>query len=207
MPLAVDARLFPKRRPTMTTALSPIRRDTEAVPLDPVASPPRAPAARSWGATPSKLFAPVAMAALLALFALPARAAEEHHTVVPVDEVIWGPGPPTLPSGAALAVLFGSPAEDGPFVIRLKFPAGYEVPPHWHSKEEHVTVIAGAFGMGTGEALDRDAAPLLAADSFVRIPAGTPHFAWTDQETVVQINGMGPFDITYVSSKDDPRTN
>jgi hypothetical protein len=24
---------------------------------------------------------------------------------------------------------------------------------------------------------------------------------------VVQINGMGPFDITYVSPKDDPRTN
>jgi hypothetical protein len=70
-----------------------------------------------------------------------------------------------------------------------------------------VTVIAGAFGVGIGEALDRDAAALLAADSLVRIPARVPHFAWTDQETVVQINGMGPFDITYVSPKDDPRTN
>jgi hypothetical protein len=164
-------------------------------------------AAQSRGATPSKLSVSAALLALAALSAWPAGAAEEHHTVVPVEGVTWSPGPPTLPSGAQLAVLFGSPAEDGPFVIRLKFPAGYEVPPHWHSKEELVTVIAGAFGMGTGEALDRDAAPLLAADSFVRIPARMPHYAWTDQETVVQINGMGPFDITYVNSKDDPRTN
>jgi hypothetical protein len=191
----------------MTTAVTTIRRDSAALALGFVASQPREPAARSYGARQSKLLAPVALAALLALFALPARAADEHHTVVPVGEVSWGPGPPTLPSGAELAVLFGSPAEEGPFVIRLKFPAGYDVPPHWHSKEEHVTVIAGAFGMDTGEALDRDAAPLLAPGSFVRIPARMPHFAWTDRETVVQINGMGPFDITYVDSKDDPRTN
>jgi hypothetical protein len=62
------------------------------------------------------------------------------------------------------------------------------------------------FGMGTGDAHDRDAAPLLAAGSFARIPARMPHYAWTDHETVVQING-GPFDITYVSPKDDPRAN
>jgi hypothetical protein len=159
------------------------------------------------GATPSRLSAPAALLALVALSAWPAWAAEEHHTMVPVEDVTWSPGPPTLPPGAELAVLFGSPAEDGPFVIRLKFPADYDVPPHWHSKSEHVTVIAGEFGMGTGEVPDRAAAPLLAAGSFVGIPARMPHYAWTDQETVVQINGMGPFDITYVNPKDDPRTN
>jgi quercetin dioxygenase-like cupin family protein len=162
--------------------------------------------AGSTHGTRSRLAVSVALAALVGLFALGARA-EEQHIVVPADDVRWSPGPPTLPPGAQLAVLFGSPAEEGHFVIRLKFPAGYGVPPHWHSKEEHVTVIAGEFGMGTGEALDRDAAPPLAAGSFVRIPARMPHFAWTDQETVVQINGMGPFDITYVSREDDPRTN
>jgi hypothetical protein len=162
--------------------------------------------AREPVATPSKLSAAAALI-VLAFCAVPAFAAEEHHTMVPAEKVSWSPGPPTLPTGAQLAVLFGSPAEEGPFVIRLKFPAGYDVPPHWHSKDEHLTVLAGAFGMGTGEVLDRDAAPLLAAGSFVGIPARMPHYAWTDQETVVQINGMGPFDITYVNPKDDPRTN
>ena len=61
--------------------------------------------------------------------------------------------------------------------------------------------------MGTGEVHDRDAAPLLAPGSFVGIPARTAHYAWTDRETVVQINGMGPFDITYVDPKNGPRTN
>jgi quercetin dioxygenase-like cupin family protein len=198
---------IPQEKYAMATSITTFGRKSETVRRDFVAPKTRHPAGLSDGAMPSRVAASVALVAFLALSTPPAGAAEEHHTVVPVDEVSWGPGPPTLPSGAELAVLFGSPAEDGPFVIRLKFPAGYEVPPHWHSKEEHVTVIAGAFGMGTGEALDRDAAPLLAAGSFVRIPARMPHFAWTERETVVQINGMGPFDITYVNSKDDPRTN
>jgi hypothetical protein len=191
----------------MIASVNTIRQHSEAGEPVPVSAQACRQATRSCGATPSKLAALAALAALVALSALPARAAEEHHTVVPAEDVPWSPGPPTLPSGAQLAVLFGSEAEEGPFVIRLKFPAGHDVPAHWHSKEEHVTVIAGGFGMGTGEALDRDAAPLLAPGSFVRIPARMPHYAWTDQETVVQINGGGPFDITYINQKDDPRTN
>jgi quercetin dioxygenase-like cupin family protein len=148
----------------------------------------------------------VALAAFLAVSGLAASAGEEHHVAIPADEVTFNPGPPTLPPGAEIAVLLGSPAEEGPFVIRLKFPAGYEVPPHLHPKEEHVTVISGAFGMSTGKMHDRAMAPLLPEGSFVRIPAGEAHFAWTDRETVVQLNGMGPFGVEYVNAEDDPRT-
>jgi len=70
--------------------------------------------------------------------------------MIPADEVVCNPGPATLPEGAQIAVLLGSPAEEGPFVIRLKFPAGYEIPPHRHPQEEHVTVLSGGFGMGAG---------------------------------------------------------
>jgi quercetin dioxygenase-like cupin family protein len=148
----------------------------------------------------------VALTAFLALSGHAASAGEEHHVAIPADAVTFKPGPPTLPPGAEIAVLLGSPAEEGPFVIRLKFPADYEVPPHRHSKEEHVTVISGAFGMSTGEMHDRAMAPLLPVGSFVRIPADEAHFAWTDRETVVQINGMGPFGVEYVNAEDDPRT-
>jgi hypothetical protein len=135
-----------------------------------------------------------------------AALADEHHHVVVAPDVTFNPGPPTLPAGAQVAVLLGSPAKEGPFVIRLKFPAGYVIPPHRHSKEEHVTVISGGFGMASGEKFDA-AAPVLPAGSFVQIPVGQAHFAWTEEGAVVQINGMGPFDIEYVDSKDDPRTN
>jgi hypothetical protein len=31
------------------------------------------------------------------------------------------------------------------------------------------------------------------------------HCAWTNEETVVQLRGMGPWGMTYVNSEDDPR--
>jgi quercetin dioxygenase-like cupin family protein len=141
----------------------------------------------------------------VAFTVLPALAAGEHHTATPADKVVWQPAPPAIPAGVGFAVLHGNPAEQGLFVIRLKFPAGFEAPPHRHSNEEHVTIISGTLGVGTGETLSREAAPLLAAGSFIQMPANMAHFAWTDQETVLQINGMGPFDVTYVNPEDDPR--
>jgi quercetin dioxygenase-like cupin family protein len=134
------------------------------------------------------------------------QAAEQHHTVVPGDAVEWGPAPPSLPPGAQAAVLLGSPAKEGPFVLRLKLPSGFAVPPHRHSKDELVTVIAGRFGVGHGEKLDLAAAKPLPPGSFVHLPAGMPHYAWAEGETVVQINGTGPFDVKYVNAEDDPRS-
>lgn len=130
---------------------------------------------------------------------------EIHHTMIPAEEIVFKSGPATLPAGAQFAVLHGNPTEEGPFVMRLKFPAGYEIPPHMHPEEEHVTVISGGFGMGAGEVHDRSKAPILAPGSFVQIPVGAAHFAWTEEETVVQINAIGPFGITYVDPEDDPR--
>lgn len=136
--------------------------------------------------------------------ALPLHATEPHHTVVHADAVQWGAAPPSLPPGAQAAVLLGSPAKEGPFVLRLKFPAGFTIPPHRHSKDEFVTVIAGSFHLTAGEKVDRSAKPIKAS-GFVHLPAGMPHFAFTSEEAIVQINGMGPFDVVYVDPKDDPR--
>lgn len=135
------------------------------------------------------------------------EAGESHHTVVPGNAVAWGPPPPSLPAGAKAAVLLGNPGKPGPFVLRLKFPAGFVVPPHRHSKDEFVTVISGRFAVAAGETLDRTAARPLPPASFVHLPAGMAHFAWSEEETVVQINGTGPFDVKYIDPKDDPRIN
>ena len=132
-------------------------------------------------------------------------AAEMHHTVVRGDALNWGPAPPSLPPGAQAAVLMGHPAKEGPFVLRLKFPAGFIVPPHRHSKDEFVTVISGAFAVTSGEKVDRASLQPLPAASFVHLPAGMPHYAVAEAESVVQINGVGPFDVIYVDPRDDPR--
>jgi mannose-6-phosphate isomerase-like protein (cupin superfamily) len=157
---------------------------------------------RAWGRLRILL---AGIAAALAAVGAAQAAEPHHHTIVAADEVKWRAGPPSLPAGAQAAVLLGSPAEAGPFVIRLRFPDGFVVPPHRHSKDEFLTVISGRFAVSAGERLDKDSAKPLPAASFVHLPAGMAHFAWADGETVVQINGIGPFDVTYVDPRDDPR--
>lgn len=154
-----------------------------------------------------KSLLPAALLAAVASLVVPSGAfgSDQHHTVVRGDAVTWGGAPASLPPGAQAAALLGSPAKEGPFVLRLKFPAGFTVPPHKHSKDEFVTVISGAFGIGSGEKLDAEALKVLPPASFVHLPAGMPHYARTEVETVVQINGMGPFDVVYIDPKDDPR--
>jgi hypothetical protein len=61
------------------------------------------------------------------------------------------------------------------------------------------------FAIAAGEKLDAAAFQPLPPASFVHLPAGMPHYARAEVETVVQINGIGPFDVKYVDPKDDPR--
>lgn len=151
--------------------------------------------------------AALALAACVGVLAQPVAAEGDRHKVVPAEEVTFGADPPFLPAGAELVVLAGNPGEAGVFVLRLKFPAGYVIPPHTHSQDELVTVISSRLGVAMGDTLDRDAAPLLAPGSFVQLPANMSHYAWADEETVVQLAGMGPFDNTYIQEADDPRIN
>jgi quercetin dioxygenase-like cupin family protein len=110
------------------------------------------------------------------------QAHDPHHTVVHADEVKWGAAPASLPPGAQASALLGSPAKEGPFVLRLKLPKGFVIPPHRHTKDEFVTVISGSFHLTAGEQVDRSAKGLKAS-SFVHLPAGMPHFAFTTEET------------------------
>ena len=37
------------------------------------------------------------------------------------------------------------------------------------------------------------------------MPIGTNHFVETKEETVIQLHGIGPWDVKYVNPEDDPR--
>jgi quercetin dioxygenase-like cupin family protein len=123
----------------------------------------------------------------------------------PGTTIEWKAGPAALPPGAKMAVLEGDPTKEGPFVVRFQFPEGYHVPPHTHLKTERVTVISGTLYLATGEALDRGSAKKLPAGSFAYWPAGMQHTAWSEGETVIQLHGVGPWQINYVNPADDPR--
>ena len=116
----------------------------------------------------------------------------------------WGPAPAIFPAGAQMAVLSGDPGKPGTFVIRLKMPAGYQIPAHNHPTDEYVTVITGDFSLGMGDKLDEAKSAHLAAGGFAEAPARMNHFAWTKSGAVVQVSADGPFAMTYVNPADDP---
>jgi hypothetical protein len=132
----------------------------------------------------------------------PAHAADAM-TMNP-EQIKWGDAPPQLPKGGKVAVLNGDPGKDGPFTIRLKAPAGYKIAPHWHSNDENLTVISGAFHLGMGDKMETKGAHVLKAGGYHYLPGKAHHYAWTSTPTVIQVSGNGPFDITYIDPKDDP---
>lgn len=148
---------------------------------------------------------PLAGVALaVAASTLPAGAMEASVVVAP-EEIAWAPAPASLPPGAQAAVLYGDPAKEGLFALRLKLPDGYHIPPHTHPRPEIVTVISGTFRLGTGDTADEATAQVLPAGSFFAMEPGMVHHVFTEGETVVQINTSGPWGITYVDARDDPR--
>jgi len=92
-----------------------------------------------------------------------------------------------------------------PFTYRLKIPDGYNIPPHFHPADGHLTVIAGTLNIGFGDKLDVKATKAMPAGSFIVIPRGAHHFYWTRGETIVQSHGIAPWGVAYVNPADDPR--
>ena len=119
----------------------------------------------------------------LAIVLTAAAVAQSAHTVVPADKVQFGPAPAILPPGAQLAVLEGNPAAKGPLVLRLKMPANYKIPAHWHSMDERLTVLSGTFNVGMGEKLSMEGSQALTPGGFVSLPAKMHHYAWTSAPT------------------------
>ncbi|QRM31304.1 cupin domain-containing protein [Microvirga sp. VF16] len=145
-------------------------------------------------------------ASALLLVLAPAIAQQQHqHTMVNPGDITWKDGPPSLPKGSQIAVIYGDPAKDGVFVMRLKFPANYKIPPHTHSTDEVVTVVSGKVNFGMGATFDPAKTTVLTAGGIVAMPPGTQHFVQNDQETVVQLSSRGPWTIAYVNPADDPR--
>ena len=89
--------------------------------------------------------------------------------------------------------------------MRLKMPDGYRVPPHWHAKQERVTVLSGVLNLGSGDTFEANKTKALQPGTYSSMPPKMTHFAWMTGETVLQLSSMGPWSVTYVDPKDDPR--
>jgi quercetin dioxygenase-like cupin family protein len=124
------------------------------------------------------------------------------HVMLQAAQLQWGAAPPAFEKGAQAVVLSGDPGASGPFVLRLKTPPGFKVAMHWHPTDEQVTVIQGDLTLSTD---DGSTAQRLDAGGYALMPAKMHHAASTKGGAIVQVSGTGPFEITYVNTKDDPR--
>ncbi len=150
----------------------------------------------------SAVMSAVVLSALACL--TPASAIDEHKVLTPND-VKWGPAPASVPKGAQAAGIYGDASKEGLFALRLKLPKGYHIPPHTHPKPELVTVLSGTLRLGEGATADQAKTKPLPAGSFFAMSPGMQHYVYADEETVLQLNSTGPWGLTYVNEKDDPR--
>jgi hypothetical protein len=156
--------------------------------------------------TLATLFALSLLCATAALAADPAKKAEPAKPGAisfNADEIKFGAAPPDLPKGAEMAVLHGDPSKPAPFTLRLKLPAGYKIPPHWHTKDEQLTIISGTFILHMGDTMDAPAHKL-GAGAYHFLPGKMHHAAETTGPAILQLDGIGPFDIHYLNPADNP---
>jgi quercetin dioxygenase-like cupin family protein len=111
----------------------------------------------------------------------------------------------SMAPGAKIAVIEGDLSQEKPFTFRLKLPANYRIDPHTHPAYERVTVLSGTLHFAHGAEFDRAKTTALPTGGVAIMPPGVPMFGYTEEETIIQLHGMGPWGIKYLNPAHDPR--
>jgi len=95
-------------------------------------------------------------------------------------------------AGMQQAVLLGDPSSSGRYIIRLRLPAGYSLPPHVYNQTREVTVLSGVLRFSYGDKYQPEGLVDLPAGSFYVEPANVPGFLEVKEAVELQITGEGP---------------
>ena len=105
--------------------------------------------------------------------------------------------PLRMPAGDA-DVLSGDPDKPGePFVMRIKELPGTRIPLHSHPVDENITVVQGTWYFAVADKWDRAALTPLHAGDYAFAPKGSTMFGWCPDGAIVQVHGIGPFQIHW----------
>jgi len=141
---------------------------------------------------------------ILGMAALAQTPERQGYAVTP-SEMSWVSQGALAAPGMEQLSLVGDPAKPGPYTLRLKFPKGFKVAPHTHPDSREVTVLSGVFATGYGETFDGAKLKILPAGSFYTEPANLPHFIEIEEDTVLQVSGMGPSGRKFVNPAGNPK--
>src|SRR5450432_3827247 len=117
------------------------------------------PLARRLPSVPRRLAAAAACACVLALTGNALADGTEFimkgYEVTATGSLAWKDNT-AAPPGMKLVLIYGDPKQAGPYILRVKLPAGYKLPAHKHQDERIVTVLQGTYWSGVGEKYDQD---------------------------------------------------
>jgi hypothetical protein len=130
---------------------------------------------------------------------------KDHESILAAG-LEWKPAA-SIPAGAKMLMLYGSPDKPGPYLFRVHFPAGYKLPPHKHPDQRWVTVLKGNYWSAAGESFDQSQLKKFGPRDLYTTDPGVAHFAWAETDVVIQEMGIGPVSepIEYANPADDPR--
>ncbi len=144
-----------------------------------------------------RVIAPTLLA-LLFLGNIACSGRPEHNSAnngsLQTDSSQWQPSR-TLP-GAFRRDLVGDPHQPGPYKYQLKVPGGAHPPVHKHASDVKIKVLSGSMSIILGEPLVSSRVQRLAVGSIFVFPADTWHDEWWDEETVLEVEGVGPLVTT-----------
>lgn len=138
----------------------------------------------------------VAFAGSFALAQAPAPAQATTQTADD-PQLKWGPCPPFLPKGCAIAVLHGDPSKDNLDVF-FKVPAKSTIPLHWHTSAERMLLVTGKLNL----TYDGQKTAVLKPGTYAYGPAKHPHKGYCASATpcVLFIAFESPLDAVPVEN-------
>jgi hypothetical protein len=111
-------------------------------------------------------------------------------------------GTPSVDLGGTLrlAVVQGDPMTAGrTYTLRLSCTDGLKIAPHWHPAAENVTVVKGQVAVGMGSKWDDGALKDVPTGGFLSAGPQMRHFAQCKGDTILQVHGVAPFVVNFVS--------
>jgi quercetin dioxygenase-like cupin family protein len=140
-----------------------------------------------------------------ALVVASARAQTTDVQSIKPSEIKWSQHP-ALPKGNLRAVVYGDPTKPGLYVNRLRQPQGTKIMPHTHPDDRIYTVLSGTLYLGIGDTWDESKLVAYPQGTVLFLPAKLSHFQSAKSgEYEIQINGVGPTDLTFINPADDLR--
>jgi quercetin dioxygenase-like cupin family protein len=124
--------------------------------------------------------------------------------IIQANEVSFQDTRGLMPPGAKMAMLEGDPALAQTYTIRVKVPKGFKMPVHAHSNGERMTVLSGNVKVAMGDRWSEQALKPMKSPAIALFPRDQMHYAEVIEDAVIQLAGVGPYDIKYANPAEDP---